>query len=202
MSNDLVCLVPDKNIQAALDALLSKRKPALGLASFTFEIHVHPRRDPGCFHNGPDFLGQLLEEPTQKGLLVFDQAWQGNPCNTAEQTEEAIRKRLSGLFADVVVLEPELEAWVWSPSRHVDYVLGWQEAYPPLRQWLEKNDLWPGDSAKPSDPKAAMEAALFEKQIPRSSSLYRQIAERVSLKRCQDDSFNRLCTVLQRWFQT
>lgn len=37
-----------------------------------------------------------------------------------------------------------------------------------------------------------MESLLREKHIPRSSSLYRQLAEKVSLKHCHDRAFNKL----------
>lgn len=38
------------------------------------------------------------------------------------------------------------------------------------------------------------------KGIPRSSSIYQDIAERVSVNRCQDPSFLRFKTILQNWF--
>ncbi len=50
------------------------------------------------------------------GLLVFDQAWEGNPYATAAETANAIRERFVSLGiagqAEVVVIEPEIEAWV------------------------------------------------------------------------------------------
>lgn len=200
MITDLVCLVSDKDIEAALEGLLRNRRRALGIADLTFEIYVHSGRDSGCYKDGPEFLRQLLSDPAQRGLLVFDHAWEGNPNETAIQTEEKVRKELTGLSADVVVLEPEIEAWVWSPSPHVDSVLGWAGTNPPLREWLGQEGLWAVGAPKPTDPKEAMESALFQKRIPRSSLLYRELANQVSLRRCEDESFNRLCAVLRRWF--
>lgn len=201
---DLVCLVADKNIEAALAGLLDRRRESLGLRRLVHEITVHQRRDPGCYHGGPEMLRGLLGAQRTRGLLVFDQAWKGNPHASAAETEGAIRGRFQQLGisdrAEVVVLDPEIEAWVWSRSPHVDDVLGWRGATPTLRRWLRERDLWPEGHGKPADPKAAMERALYERRIPRSSSLYRQLAERVSLTSCQDAAFDRLCQVLRTWF--
>lgn len=68
---------------------------------------------------------------------------------------------------EVVVIDPELEIWVWSASPHVEDVLGWKGSTPPLRSWLCNQGLWGDDRPKPQDPKRAMEGALYEKRIPR-----------------------------------
>ena len=49
-------------------------------------------------------------------------------------------------------------------------------------------------------PKEAFQAALREARRPRSSSLYQQIAEKVSLHRCKDRSFLEFMDVLRSWF--
>jgi len=200
----LVCVAADKNIEAALSALLEHRRPALGLSSFSFQIVVHPRRDPGCYHNGPEFLRDLLGAGETLGLLVFDQTWSGNTHATAVKTETAVRKRFDQIGitqrANVVVIGPEIEAWVWSASPYVDEVLGWNGAQPMLRQWLTAQGFWPNGVPKPPDPKVAMEEALFRQRVPRSSALYRQLARQVSLNGCQDPAFQRFRDILRRWF--
>lgn len=204
MTPDVICLVADKNIEAVLESLFRERQAAIGIASLAFEIHVHPQRDPGCFLRGARFLSQLLAQGSARGLLVFDYDWDGNLEPDAISTEEAVRRDLTecGIAdrAEVVVIEPEVEAWVWSESPHVGNALGWEASDVGLRQWLEAHDLWPPGHGKPPDPKAAVEAALYERRVPRSSSIYRQLASRVSLQRCEDPSFARLCVVLRRWF--
>ncbi len=97
----------------------------------------------------------------------------------------------------VVVLDPELEAWVFSHSPHVPEVIasGDTELYERKVSATPKNSL-----GKPERPKELMESLLREKRIPRSSSLYRQLAEKVSLKQCHDRAFNKLRDTLQGWF--
>jgi hypothetical protein len=53
---------------------------------------------------------------------------------------------------------------------------------------------------KPADPKAAVEKALVAARKPRSSALYRELAENVNLDRCQDPSFIKLKSTLRNWF--
>ena len=98
------------------------------------------------------------------------------------------------------MLDPELEAWVWSNSPHVDDVAGWQNRRLPLRRWLISQGYLQEGATKPEQPKEALEAALRTVRKPRSASLYRQLAERVSLRRCNDPSFLELKTVLTAWF--
>jgi hypothetical protein len=102
--------------------------------------------------------------------------------------------------AAVIVIDPELEAWVWGPSRQVDQTLGWRDRPTTLRQWLHKKRLWPAEAPKPPDPKGALEATLRELPRPRSSSIYADLAEGVSLRNCQDRAFLRLVRILRSWF--
>ncbi|NJL28558.1 MAG: hypothetical protein HC897_12045 [Thermoanaerobaculia bacterium] len=98
------------------------------------------------------------------------------------------------------MLDPELEAWLWSDSPHVDSVLGWKDRNPTLRAWLAEQGFLVEGAAKPSQPKEAVEKALRVVRKPRSSALYRQLAERVSFERCTDPAFARFKDVLRGWF--
>lgn len=53
---------------------------------------------------------------------------------------------------------------------------------------------------KPHAPKEAMEAVLRLARLPRSAARYRQLAEKISLDRCSDETFRKLRTTLQTWF--
>lgn len=99
-----------------------------------------------------------------------------------------------------IVIDPELEVWVWSDSPVVEKQLKWSSRYPGLRDWLVSKGFLRADATKPSRPKEAVEAVLREVRLPRSSSLYRALAERVSLAKCTDRAFEKLRSTLQRWF--
>ncbi len=102
-------------------------------------------------------------------------------------------------WAVSLVIEPELEAWVFSTSPHVSTVLGWKGPSS-IRKTLEAQNLWKAEDAKPADPKDALEYLLGRTGKSRSSSLFRRLASRVSTAGCQDRAFLRLKTLLQGWF--
>jgi len=121
-----------------------------------------------------------------------------------EATAEALRTEVQGNLdrvdwqgrSSVVVLEPELEIWVWSDSPHVAKILGLKEDE--LSNLLENYSR--PDYPKPIRPKEAMENALRLSHTPRSASLYAELASKVSLKQCTDEAFVRLKTTLRQWF--
>lgn len=200
---ELVSLVADRSIEAAVDAVL-RRPEALGTRAFTWEIVVHPGRDPGCFHH-PDELLSGYTDRAQHALVVFDRDWDGAPPGDARALEAMVEPGLDALRADwarAVVIDPELEVWVFGESPHVAGVLGWSTSTPELRRALEDEGLWDPTSAKPGDPKRAMDWALRRARQPRSSSLFRELGARVSLQRCQDRSFRRLVAIVSQWFGT
>lgn len=199
---DLVWLVADKNMEAAARGLLG-RPAALAIRPLVCEIVVHPRRDPGCFHDARAILDGYRDR-AEHALVMLDRAWEGAPAANAADVEsqlEATLERGCGVeWAKAVVIDPELEAWVFAQSPHVDRALGWEARQPSLRQMLEQSGLWPQQEDKPSDPKRAVEHALRAVHKPRSSSIYRQLAETVTLQGCQDRAFRRLTTLLRAWF--
>lgn len=199
---DLLCLVADANMKASMTALLG-RPEALGIRPVETELLVHPRRDPGCFHD-PDGLLRGARDVAQHALVLLDYSWDGAPPGGAAKAEEKLeeRFRLSGLagWAHAVVIDPELEAWIFSDSPHVEAALGWTDRSVAMRSALAEEGLWPEGETKPPDPKAAVIWALRQVRKPRSSSIYRDLASRVSLTRCQDRSFRRFRDLLRSWF--
>ena len=185
-----------------MSGLLS-RPQSLGIREIVAEVLVHPNRDPGCFYSPEDLLVGFRSE-AEHGLVVLDYAWEGVPADSARALEQQMDARLKPLglapWTVPIVIQPELESWVWNPSPHVDAALGWQGCQPPLREALQAQGLWPPGAPKPPDPKAAVEWAAREARVPRSSSIYRQIAERASTRHCEDRAFGRLRATLQEWF--
>ncbi|GMV60075.1 MAG: hypothetical protein AMXMBFR72_31680 [Betaproteobacteria bacterium] len=199
---DLVWLVADKNMEATVRGLL-KRPAALAIRPIDCETLVHPRRDPGCFHEASAMLAGYRDR-ARHALVLLDRAWEGAPEASAaaleSQLEATLARDLGAGWASAIVIDPELEAWVFAQSPHVDEALGWTGRQPKLREVLVQRNLWAPQAAKPSDPKKAVEHALRAVRKPRSSSIYRQLAERVTLQGCQDRAFQRLTMLLKEWF--
>jgi hypothetical protein len=200
---DLVILVADKNMEFALRGILSRHR-SLRIRPVSADIYKYPEWDPGCYHRGPDFLQPFVNQYGH-ALLILDREGSGQEHRGRLEIEEILEKRLaeSG-WADraaAIVIDPELEVWVWSDSPHVDIALGWQNKTPSLRDWLVHAGYLAEGQMKPARPKKAMEEALRAVREPRSSAVYRDIAEKVSLDRCMDESFRKLKSVLRKWFR-
>lgn len=200
---DLVCLVADKNMEQAVEGLLS-RHHSLDIRPLRWQTFVHPERDPGCYQHGHELL-RSQRARYQKALMLFDLEGCGQEDKEAARIEDEVRGKLfqNGWeegSAEVVVVVPELEAWVWSESPEVDRLLGWSGRLPGLRDWLQGEGFLVADEVKPKRPKEAMESALYQVRKPRSAATYRRLAESVSLRGCCDRSFRRLVRILRGWF--
>ena len=198
---DLVVLTADLNIENTVKGLLS-RPPALGIRAIRHDIFRHPEKDPGCLHRAPEFL-RALRERYHHALVLLDREGCGRADLSRAKLEGDLEQRLAqnwGERAAAVVLDPELEVWVWSDSPHVEEVLGWKDRQPDLRSWLVEAGFATAGDAKPARPKEAVEKALRLVYKPRSSALYRKLAEQVSFQRCEDPAFLRFKQIVQTWF--
>jgi hypothetical protein len=201
-AKDLVVLTADKNTQFALRGIFS-RFHALGIRQVQPDYYIHPGHDPGVYCGGHDFLHPFIK--THAHALVFmDREGSGQDQSERTELEEQIETRLrtSGWEsrARAVVIDPELDIWVWSDSPHVDSVLGWTEEEPALRIWLRQEGWLDEEQIKPSRPKEALDAALKKVRLSRSSAIYEALAKKVSLARCVDPAFVKMRAVLQQWF--
>ncbi|MCP4250106.1 MAG: hypothetical protein GY778_23945 [bacterium] len=137
-------------------------------------------------------------------MVLFDRVGSGGEKLTPQDLQRQVERNLAatgwGERAATIVLDPELEVWVWSDSPEVDRCLGWHGRQPALRDWLHEQGMWPPDLTKPPDPKQATEQALRQVRKPRSSAVYERLATKVSLRRCSDPAFLRLRQQLVEWF--
>lgn len=201
-SLDLVVLVADNDMKLGVEALLS-RPPSLGIRPICHEVYAHPQKDPGCLGQCHCFLRNHIHRCAH-ALVLFDREGCGREGETCDALEQHVRHRLAqsgwGDRADAVVLDPELESWVWSDSPHVESALGWRGRGPGLHSWLVQEGWLTAGAHKPTRPKEAMEAALRLAGKPRSSAIFQQLAGSVSLDRCTDPAFGRFKAILQGWF--
>lgn len=170
-SLNLVVLVPGKDERETLSGLLSSRQQSLGIASIRFEILVHPRRDPGCFHEAPAVLQPFLRR-ADRALVLLDFQGSGQENRSAGEIGDDLLHRLDAAGwknrAGVVIIDPELEVWLWADSPRVDAELGWSGRDRPLRDWLHSEG-WLATGRR-------------------------------KLHQCEDPSFHRLRDLLRDWF--
>jgi hypothetical protein len=197
-------LVADSQIAAMLKGFLGRSQchRSLGCGPFAFEpaldLVVDPTRDPGVYTRGFEVLATYTGSH-RRAVVVLDAAWEGSPG--ADRIRAKITEDLKVRWKEylVVVLDPELEAWIWQDNQHVATALGVQ-SFSALRDDLEAAEFWRAGEPKPFKPKEAVEYALRRARIPRSSAVYQQIASRVSTRDCIDPAFRSLCDGLQAWF--
>lgn len=205
---DLIVLVADKDMEQTVIGLLKKRLPALGIRALTFQILVHHEHDPGCLLRAHEMLRPYASR-CRHALVMFDREGSGKEHDksnkkgkTRAELEQEVEKRLSQAGwedrAAAVVIDPELEIWVWSQSQHVEQQLGWHQGG--LRDWLVQQELLGANELKPSDPKRAFLQALQKARKPRSPAIFSKLASAVSFETCTDEAFRKLRQTLIRWF--
>jgi len=197
---DLVVMAADKNAQFALQGVLN-RPEAMGIRRIQFEFRVHVGRDGGARKSGPEMLA-LERSRFKHGLLVMDFEGSGTSCSNALDLESELDARLQPHWNDqakAIVIEPEVDVWMWGSDIVLRDSFRWGDDQR-IRDWLRGKSYQFDEQEKPKRPKEALEAVLRHCQLPRSSSLYQEIASKVSLPRCVDPAFQRLRSQLIRWF--
>ena len=94
-----------------------------------------------------------------------------------------------------IVIDPELEVWVWGDLVQTSGILGWGQDVANLRRHLSSRGLWEPCDRKPSDPKGAMrtamECAAPGRRRKRSARIFHEIADSAAVDHCQDPAFKR-----------
>jgi len=201
-TKDLVVLAADKSMQLALRGIVSRHE-SLRIRAVSFNVLLDIENDPGCYLNGPDFLRSQINRYA-RALLVLDRHGCGREQDSREELERRLESRLSesgwGDRAAAIVIDPELEVWVWTDSPHLTSALAWKEPRPPLRTWLRSKGFWAEGSLKPHAPQEALELVLRTTGKRRTSALFESLAQRTSLDRCSDPAFVKLKSTLKMWF--
>lgn len=199
---DLIVLTADKNARFVLNTLLS-RTDDFGIGQFTYDVFSHPRCDPGVYKEAHRFLRNFLGK-YRFAMVFLDKEGCGkeNVKSITKITNEIqTNLRING-WEDknaVIIFDPELEIWAWGDLPCMANIIGWND-YSGLRESVIDKKFWNKKDIKPSRPKEALMYALKKKSIPKSSSLYSKMAEKINFKSCSDKSFVSFCQTLQNWF--
>ena len=200
---DLFILVADADIAATMHVLLTRRQPSLGIRNINFTIIRHPKRDPGCRCKAAEIARNYTHDH-KFALVLFDKEGCGDERKERVHIQNAVEEDLCRAGwedrSKAIVIEPELEMWVWSESPNVGPILGWNEGNGALREWLREHNLWPHDEAKPPDPKFALKQAMREKKLSPTALTFKELSKRVSLPNCKDPAFREVCKTLRGWF--
>jgi hypothetical protein len=197
---DLALLVADKNMDFAMRGILNRHK-ALGTRSVSYEIRQHVNRDGGVRTTGPETLA-LLRQQFRHGIVMLDWEGSGSKAKSAIALEQELDARLERTWGDrtkAIVIEPELDVWIWGSDNALAKILEWSEDQG-IREWLTGRGYVFDGSQKPMRPKEALDELMVWLNHPRSSVLYERITGKISLAQCVDPAFRRLRSILQSWF--
>jgi len=190
------------------------------------DIRVHPAHDPGVWKDPQTIL--FAERHTyEKCLVILDEAWEGAPA------PEKIVADIESLVVNeakwerhrfkVILIRPELEAWIWQRNTHVVEAFGFTGTDAQLWTLLAQQSLtldpgkrkhrfapanalagfppaWPKKHSKPENPKGLVEALSRQCHSGPASGVFNEISSTISVKGCVDPAFKKLRSTLQDWF--
>jgi hypothetical protein len=205
---DCIFLLADKNMRASFEGFFSR--PDFYRSLECGRIHIDPDRDivvaagdndPGLYLRAHELL-RPYQVTHRHAVVALDAEWEGSPG--ADDIRSHMESMISAngwhpnQFA-VIVIDPELENWIWQRSVHISKGIGFEN----LDDLLADPDLrsdWPKGQYKPLHPKETLETILRKRRIPRSSAIYKQITSQVSVRGCRDDAFLFLVQKMREWF--
>lgn len=205
---DCIFLLADKNMQASFEGFFTREAfyQSLGCGNFTFDTSqdiavASGDNDPGLYSRGHELL-RPYRATHRHAVIVLDAEWEGSPGKAAITEHLTNNITATGWDADqfvVIVIDPELENWIWQKNQHVAKELGFDNINE-LMNDIDLQKAWPQGQAKPTSPKEILETLLQKKGIPRSSAIYKMITSKVSVRHCQDLAFKQLIDSLKTWF--
>jgi hypothetical protein len=199
---DLIVLLADKDAEFSMQGILGNPL-RLGIRNITFKVVADRQgKDPGVFRKCHDVLRSSLGL-YDHALVVFDR----DGCGSQE-SREALELETENRLAQngghdrcaAVVMDPELEVWVWSESPHVPEVLGRSSVAAELTRTLEHAGYLEPGHTKPHNPKDALDHVLRLSNKRHSSALFLELAQKVGFESCKDPAFLKLKATLQKWF--
>jgi hypothetical protein len=190
---DLFVLTADAAMSAVFNAILARHE-AMGIRQISFESAKHPGRDSGVFTTGPELIRPKRKTEYAYVLIAFDH--HGSNCREPPDfCRRKVQLRLDDMSwrdrSNVVVIDPELEEWLWHNPASIAKTLDCSVSS--LR--LEET---------PHDPKQSLTRAFLEHKNrgPRPGD-FGDIARHASLHAwTSSPSFRILKETLQNWFPT
>jgi hypothetical protein len=151
------------DMKLGVEALL-RRSQHLGFRAIGFQVEKHPNRDNGVVQEAHDFLRPQCNRFSYAiAMRDFDGCGREKK-HPRENIEVSIEQRLQSNGWDdramAIVIQPELEAWVWIDWPALAEQAGWPDGEASLRNWLMGQGLIKRHQSKPDDPKESLRRVL------------------------------------------
>jgi len=209
---DLVVVAADEDVLAIIKTIVMTRRESLRLRQIAAD-ETDFRKDVLHDSSPPIVMATLLRpylRTHHRAMVVRDLEGSGYTCAAALENDIRQAVEQNGWEkerVEVIVIEPEVEAWLRFHSAHLLRLVRKNKRLrsgplPNFKQKLAASIEKHGGETdgKPKRPKEVFEDVLDVYHIPRSASLYKQLADSESLKDCAVPSFCKLVAALQEWF--
>jgi hypothetical protein len=190
------------------------------------DILVHRNCDPGIWTDAHTMLLPVCKS-YERALVILDHAFDGAPApeNLVVDIENLIvgKAKWERHRFEVILIRPELEAWIWQRNPHVAEAFGFPGSHTELWTLLGSQSLvcdkrtrkhafssvdivsgqepaWPMEKLKPENPKGVVEALSRLCASGPASGIFNEIAYKVSVTRCVDESYHKFRDALRLWF--
>lgn len=213
MKRDVVFHLADRNMEAGCRAFFARDDWHYTLGCGRFDIDSDSNSD--IFRKGGQTDGGLwkhahtnltpFKDLYDHAVIVLDADFEPHPGVDALHADISANMTAAGWLADsfcVVVIDPELEAWLWAPNLNVAKAFG-HESFPKLKAALVQENLWTSSNPKPDDPKKARDRAVKLGGKITGGPLFKGVFGGISKRacdRCVEPGFNALRHALQTWF--
>lgn len=198
----LLVYTADADTQAVFHALL-RRPNDLDIGPIAADVDRHFGRDAGMFATGPALCRHRKRE-YQYVLLVLDHHGSGREHNREPETIRAnmlqrLRDHSWAERSDVVVIKPELEAWLWRDANAIAAHFGVETKV--IMSWADRFGM-PAGLARGERPKELLEFVVRDRlRRTISPADFEHIAERADLSLwLTDPTFEVAVTALRTWF--
>lgn len=211
MKRPCVFLLADGTMAQVLRSFLSRGylEGRLGCRTFDIDfqqdvvVNVRNGNTDGGIHWRAHILLRRYTRSHQNAVVMLDQNFGGQLSAAVVRGEilgNLLRHGWSAECVEVVVIDPELEIWLWQRRNpHIASAFGYNGAVS-LEEFLEAEGFWPSAAMKPAKPKEAAYLLLRRYRTGVPMVVYTRIIEHISVGGCQDPAFSRLVGALQRWF--
>lgn len=198
---DLLLLCADADMKAVLEAVIKRLIERRRIAGISYDIKIAYRRDPEVYKKAYEIVRSKSHE-CKKCLVLFDYEGSGATSPVASVECEVARKIIANSDwskedVEVIVIEPELEIWIWKGWNHFYEVT--EKSHSEVCQWVRNKNI-SESSFKPLAPKNLFEKFCRYFNVKKSAANYKKISEKASLENCKDRAFNNLINTLTNWF--
>jgi len=210
---DVIFHLADQHMEAGFRAFFSRDDWHFAMGCQKFDIDPDSERD--IYRRGGYTDGGLwkhahtnlvpFKDQYRHAVIVLDADFEPHPGADILHQEISENMLDAGWAEDsfcVVVIDPELEAWLWAPNVNVARAFG-HDDFGKMKAALSAEHLWDEGAPKPNDLKRARDRAARLGGKKTGGPIFRGVFAGISKRACdlcEETGFKRMRAALNTWF--